>query len=290
MKIRNIVYGYGVVDGNVIVQPAESKIVLEIYEMYLIGKSMLQIADVLNERRIEYMPSVISWNKARVMRILEDTRYLGDDKYPTIIEKDVHDKIQKVKFERNDQKGVDRQSDIFQLSVPVRCPICNSIMKRRKDTRRRISSRWTCKNNDCSLTIGKTDENLIAEITELLNILITNPFIIETPTEQHTEPSIELIRLNNEITRLINTPQIDRDVARGKIMDYLALKYKESNLAIGVSQRLMDTFKEAIPLKKFCPHLFERTVDEIKLYADKTVGLILTNGQEIKKGDEHGTT
>lgn len=290
MKVRTLPFGYCLADGKVVTHPHESQIVREVCSIYLQGKSMLQIAEWLNEKAIEYMPGVIAWNKARIMRILEDKRYLGDDKFPVITEQEVHDKILKLKYERNDQKAVDRKSDFFKINVPVKCSKCGSIMKRKKDSRRLVSSRWVCTNNGCNISVRKSDEALLSDITEILNELIANPHIITIPVGTESEPSIELIRLNNEISRLFDSPQIDREVARAKMLEYASLKYQETDLTVSITQQLHDIFTEAVPLQSFCPHLFDRTVDEIRLHTDGTIGIVLTNKQEIKKGGQNGTS
>lgn len=97
MKNRNILYGYGYFDGKIDIHPQESEIVKEVYEAYLNGKSLLIIMNMLNEKQIEYMPGVVNWNKARVMRILDDKRYLGDEKYPALIDQETYDAAQAVK-------------------------------------------------------------------------------------------------------------------------------------------------------------------------------------------------
>ncbi len=289
MKIRNILYGYQCKGGILEPHPQESKIVQEVFNAYLQGKSLLQIAEWLNERKVEYMPGSVAWNKGKIMRMLDDKRYLGDEKHPAIIDQAIHETALKIKYERNDQKGTDRQSDIFQLNAPIRCPKCGEQMQRRVDSRLTSSVKWVCRNQECRCSIAKTDDSLLAELTESLNSLISNPHIVNIPTERESEQSIEIIRLNNEISRLFDSTEVDRDTARAKILEYAALKYQESDRQVCIAQRLKDTFSQAIPLQAFCPHLFERTVDEIRLYTDKTIGIILANRQEIRNGGQYGT-
>ena len=81
------------------------------------------------------MPGITGWNKARLMRILEDRRYLGTDAYPAILEETVYEAIQRTKAERNTQKGTDRSTDIYQLETPILCAECGVEMHRRHDSR-----------------------------------------------------------------------------------------------------------------------------------------------------------
>lgn len=74
MKARSIPFGYKMENGKVIPHPDESQTVGEILSAYLDGRSLLRIAEHLNERRVEYLPGVTGWNKARLKRILEDVR------------------------------------------------------------------------------------------------------------------------------------------------------------------------------------------------------------------------
>lgn len=85
MKIRNIPFGYRIENGTIHLHPTESQVVREIHAAYLDGQSLLQIAASLNERGVEYMPGAAAWNKARLKRIIEDVRYLGNETYPAIV-------------------------------------------------------------------------------------------------------------------------------------------------------------------------------------------------------------
>ena len=290
MKNRNILYGYGYFDGKIDIHPQESEIVKEVYKAYLNGKSLLIIMNMLNERQIEYMPGVVNWNKARVMRILDDKRYLGDEKYPTLIDQETYDAAQALKENKCDQKNVDRQADIFQLSTPVRCPTCNGVMRRKYDKRRTTQSRWVCRNPECKTSIRITDEGLFTAIMELLNGVIANPERINIPTEKENEPSLERRRLNSEITRLFDSLQIDRELVRKKMMEYASLRYSEIGNEVSTAIRLKDIFIQTSPMETFSLEFVERTVDEIRLATDGTVSIVLENKQEIRKGVYYADT
>ncbi|WP_337943078.1 recombinase family protein [Ruthenibacterium lactatiformans] len=90
MKIRNIPYGYQYENGRIVLAETDSQIVREICSDYLIGSSMLEISDQLNDRGVEYIPGVTRWNKGRIKRILEDRRYTGIELYPAIIDQETY--------------------------------------------------------------------------------------------------------------------------------------------------------------------------------------------------------
>ena len=96
MKIRNIPFGYRIENGTIHLHPTESQVVREIHAAYLDGQSLLQIAASLNERGVEYMPGAAAWNKARLKRIIEDVRYLGNETYPAIVKETDFYKAQEI--------------------------------------------------------------------------------------------------------------------------------------------------------------------------------------------------
>lgn len=284
MKNRNIFYGYCYKDGNIVIHESSATIVKEICKVYLDGKSLLEISEWLNERQIEYMPGVVGWNKSRVMRILENKSYIGDEKYPAIIKEQMYKSIQSLKTAKNRQKEVDRSADIFHLYIPVKCPNCKGIMKRRVDKRRKNTSRWDCLKPACKTVIGINDEILLDEITEVLNAAITNPEIITLPIGKEIEPSLESRKLDNEIKNAFNSINLNQNAIREMMIRHVSLKYAELDSSVCRARRLKNIFSESQPLTRFSVEFLHKTTDEIMLYADGTVGIILENKQEIRKG------
>lgn len=289
MKKRNILYGYQCIEGIIKLHPQEMVVVKEIFKAYIEGKSLLELSKWLNERQIEYMPGVVKWNKARIMRLLEDKRYLGDGRCPALIKRGTYDTVQEISYNRCDQKNTDRQADIFKLNIPVKCPSCNSILKRIVDNRWSTPPKWRCQNPKCKESVAITDEALLLAITDVLNTAIANPEMISIPTEKETEPSAELRRLNNEITKAFDRIQIDKDAVRRMMIQHASLKYTELDSAVSKARRLKDIFSESQPLTTFSIEFLHRTADELMLYTDGTIGLILENRQEIRKGANHAS-
>lgn len=284
MKNRTIPYGYQYADGVIAIQQQEQTTVKDICKAYLGGESLLNIATWLNEKGIEYMPGVTGWNKSRLKRIIEDERYLGKEPYPAIIDIETYTAMQNIKAERNTQKGYDRQADIFQIGVPVKCPICGSVMQRRHDSRLKNGiQRWTCQNTDCRKLIAKADEELLGEITDLLNIAIANPDMIRIPTNTDREPSIEVRRLDNEIGRTLEGFDFDKDDLRTKMLRRVSLKYQDIVPETYTAKRLRADLTDANPLSVFSADLFARTVKAIRFSENGTVRIILINDQQIGK-------
>jgi len=72
----NIPYGYFYQEGKLIIHPKEQKIVKKIFDMYLQGMSMKNIAFFLNEKRIPTKKNK-TWGNETVSKILKNKLYCG---------------------------------------------------------------------------------------------------------------------------------------------------------------------------------------------------------------------
>ena len=88
-KNRIIPFGYCMKNGEITTEPNEVYAVKEIFGEYLKGKSLLQIAKLMEFEKIKYTEDSGHWNKNMVKRIIENEKYLGADKYPQLIDKDI---------------------------------------------------------------------------------------------------------------------------------------------------------------------------------------------------------
>lgn len=289
MKIRNIPYGYQYKNGSIAIQETETETVKRIFTEYLNGLSLLKIAEQLNNEHIEYMPSVCGWNKSRIKRIIEDERYLGTNGYPPIIDEDTHKTLMLIKSEKNTQKSTNRKADIFNLGVPILCPKCGSKMCRRHDSSRKCQDWWLCQNDNCKESINILDNDLIYGITKCLNIVISNPDIIETITDVDKEPSLDVRRLKNEISRELEKTEFNKDMLIQNMLKCVSVKYRNIDSRKYISEKLKADFANASPLINFSMDLFNRTVKTITFSTDGAVSIILINDQQIGKEQSDDT-
>ena len=283
MKNRKIPFGYRYEDGKIAVQQTEAEVLNGICNAYCAGSSLLTIAEELNAKGVEYMPGVTGWNKARLKRLLEDVRYLGNDMYPALIAQEVYAQIKTLKAAKSTQRMVDRSAPVFQITVPVICPACGAKMKRRNDCRCKQEHRWACSNSRCMTLIPKDDGELLSDITALLNILIDEPEMIKIPDKAYTEPSLAARTTKDNIARMLDEVKIDRDAVCQQMMAYVAQRYNDLDSVWYAIKRLKAEFERAEPLEEFSAKLFNDAVQEIRMYGDTTISIVLINGQIIGK-------
>lgn len=281
MKNRNIPFGYKFEDGKIVINPDEQNTLQRICSEYLDGRSLLQIANRLESDKVEFAPGTIKWNKARIMRIVDDDRYLGNATYPQVIDEATVERLRSRKASHNTQTSTDRQSGIYLLKVPIVCPACVKPMRRLQDTRCKCTQKWVC--NQCHIQIEKEDTELMEDIVDLLNGLIRNPAIIRSALPGQAEPSVEQRRLDNEIARTLEGYDFDKDALREKLYQRAVIGYQQIGNEAYVEYNLKNTLEQHDILDGFDSDLTNKTIKVIRLAESGSVSIILSNDQEIRK-------
>lgn len=280
MKQRKTPFGYIIKNGIVTVDKTEADIVREIAKQYLGGSSLKTIAGGLTLRTIEYMPGKSDWNKSRIRRMIDDTRYIGNNGYPPILTEQEYSAMQAFKSQKNTQKNIDHSDNIFKLNAPVVCANCGGRMQRHIDNRRKTITRWRC--TECKTSVNISDEDMLGGITELLNEVIADPESIQIPKSDYEE-SQEIKRLNAEISKELNTVGFDKEAIKQKMLTCVSEKYMSLGTEEVTAQSLKDIFKDTPPLTAYDSDLTDQAVSGIQLKENGTISLVLINGQRIGK-------
>lgn len=284
-KNRNILYGYKFENGRIVVHDAEAKIVNQVFTDYVNGLSLLKIANLLTQKGIEYLTNQVNWNKAKIKRIIEDKRYLGDDKYPKIIETDLYIQANSSKAERDTTKNTKRTSYIYKLNMPVICSECGGQMRRTHHPKLTVTERWIC--TECGQSTGIFDEELIGKITDILNYLIHNPTLIKSDSE--SDKSVDTIRTENEINRMLEIADVDKNILQQKIFELATLKYADLDSGSYIFEQIKSEFENAEELTEISLPLLMKTTQAIQLNTNAQISLVLKNNQIIGKEESHGT-
>lgn len=284
MKNRRFPYGYEMQNGLIVICLKEADTVKQIFSQYLNGKNLKNIAERLTENQIEFLPGEYGWNKSRIKRMIEDERYIGDNTYPAIIDKDI---FQKANFEKNSRRTnistvVTAEKKL--LTHKVICADCRRRLFHNTDSRLKNSEKWFCKNEDCKFSVYMTVAELEHEITEILNLLISNPKFTEyEETDIQAEPSLEIIRMENEIERQLESIDFNKNEIQNMILQCATKKYDAYKGVRHITDRLKADFENRSPLSAFNTDLFERTVSAVIIDKNKKVSLKLKNGKIIRK-------
>ena len=116
LKNRSIPFGYCMVNGKYALNVPEAEAVQKIFADYISGKSLKTIAA---EMQIPYNIGKTIWNKNMVCRVLENMKYLGNDKFPRIVSNEDFENAARIKSERNTYRKPAPQNEPQQPKVTI---------------------------------------------------------------------------------------------------------------------------------------------------------------------------
>lgn len=282
-KNRTIPFGYCMKNGEITTDPKEVYAVATIFSEYLSGSSLLQIAKLMEAEKIRYTEDSDHWNKNMVKRIIENEKYLGTDKYPQIIDDDT--------FRLANEKRIRKATTLNLIS--------EDLQKIRKRTYciecgRRLSriggnskyEHWDCRNTDCyKLEYRLTDQMIIGAVLTVLNSAIANPSLLESGGEISTySPTADVIRKQNEINQMTDSPQVDFDRVKAEIFRLAEMKYDccTYNESPQKTEELKELLQGHEQLNSLDIGLFKACVSRIWISHFCTIEVELINGLRIK--------
>lgn len=280
---RVILFGYCMKNGEITTEPKEVYAVEEIFREYLNGSSFLQIAKLMESEKIRYSEDSDRWNKNMVKRIIENEKYLGTDKYPQIIDEDI--------FKRANEKRVQKATtlnlvcdDLQGIRKVTYCLECGEKLFRKTNGKGR--EYWNCGNPDCfKYEYRLTDQMIIGAVLTVLNTAIANSSLLEYGGEISVySPTVDVIRQQNEINHMTDSPQVDFDRVKAEIfrlaeMKYDCCTYNESPQKTEELRNLLENNKQ---LNILDIGLFEACVSRIWISHFCTIEAELINGVRIK--------
>ena len=280
MRNRNIPFGYYYQNGVLAVHPQESQTVRAVFAAYLSGEPLSRIAAHLTAKLVEYLPGHWQWNKARVKRLLDNAKYIGQDDFPPIIkERDFQMAHQKKDSANTNRQPVDEDIKLFKGLVY--CHHCSSPMVRRMDSRFKKPVTWKCP--QCDYFLPLPDEEFKHRVFLLQTQLVNKPLLAEKEDEIPVV-SMEARRLTNEIFRKLDSGNFSEDELVNLALQCAAKNYETINSARHITDRLTATLLHAGPLSAFDRTLFERTISEIHLTRKGEILLKLQNGVFVGEG------
>ncbi|MDE6789319.1 MAG: recombinase family protein [Ruminococcus sp.] len=223
-KNRTIPFGYCMQNGEITMDFTESKAVVKIFEEYLNGSSLLQIAKLMEYEKIRYTADSDHWNKNMVKRIIENEKYLGNDKYPQIIDENTFKTVNEKRVKKATSVCV-ISDDLQEIRNRIYCLECGHRLSRIGGNCRH--EKWDCRNPDCyRLEYQLTDQMIISSVMTVLNTAIANPSLIESSGEISVySPTADVIRKQNEISQMLDSSRVDFDRVKAEIFRLAELKY-----------------------------------------------------------------
>jgi hypothetical protein len=253
-------------DGEIAVNTTEADAVRYIFASYISGESYLTIAEEMENLGIRYHAHSTEWNKNMVKRILENDKYVGIDEFFAIITAEQFENVQNLQTTRT--------INYHEVTENERI-ICSKFANYR-EVRHRLKS-----------------SELENRVTTLMNVMIENQELLEVPDlDKIPAPTIEAIRLRNELNREISKQDFDADTATALVFALAAEKYAMLPNVTRYNEimTLQTEIANRELLTEFDAELFERVAESVTLDAEGGLSLTLINGIKINEnqnGEQH---
>lgn len=278
MAIRTILYGYTVKNGVTVIIPTEAEVVRSVFDSYIKGKTLKTIADELTERQVLYFDGKASWNKGIINRMIENRHYLGSEKYPSIISSEVFESAM-AKKESKGCKQEKQSENVELLKILCVCGCCGGRFRRISTWGSR--EKWICANG-CKSMRYIDDNSLEASIINVINNIKRKPGLLDVESESVYSPNNEVHFLSNELSRLLEQPEVDFQTTASMILNEASAKFTCCSFADG---ELTDCLKEEISSREVLEQLpfdvLKKYIRRIKILVDGTISVIFINGAEI---------
>ena len=276
LKNRYIPYGYTMENGDIVIEQNEAKTIRYIFETYIAGATLKDIADRLTAEQVVYSEKKTEWNKARVMRILDNVKYLGDDTFPQIIDEGLFAEAARQKTARQRTTPADTEQEIHVLKGYIVCGKCGCVMKRRVEKKCKYKERWYCSNPDCDNNVHIRDAVILKKVQTLTMRMVEDDY---TPEERKmpTTDTSDTLRIKSELEDELNRPNINAQRALELCIELVQTQYEGIQSIPGIRANLNEG-------KENLSQLLERTVDKIILYEDGAAELVTKSNIRIKEG------
>ncbi len=280
-KNRYLPFGYHIQNGVMCIHEAEAAVVRQVFEDYQAGISYRRIAESLIAKGISYMENRTDWNKHRVKRMLENSRYCGCNNFPPIIPADTFGAVAALIGQKSQGEPLSEELDSIRSKAV--CGACGAKYKR--DGRSKNYEAWCCSSEGRIAPKRITDQALLESVTDILNTIINEPSLLELPSPHRENYSLDVARTENRINRELEKIEVDSDYVKLLIFGCASAKYEAcaDTEPEYLTRRLLAIFEKQPPLEAFSTPLFEDTVKQVVIDADGSLWLRMINGKLIGK-------
>lgn len=283
LKNRVIPFGYCMKNGEITTEPKEVYAVATIFSEYLNGKSLLQIAKLMESEKIRYNSDSDHWNKNMVKRIIENEKYLGTDKYPQLIDEDI--------FRQANEKRVRKANslctiseDLSEIRKVTYCAECGEKVFRKTNGKGR--EYWNCENPDCfKFEYRMTDQMIMGAVITVLNSAAANQSLVESGGEVSTySPTSAIVSQQNEINRMTDVSQINFERIKSEIFKLTEMKYECCTYSDSPqkTEEIKAVLKDHEQLNTLDIGLFKACISRIWISHFCTIEVEFVNGVHIK--------
>ncbi len=280
MANRMTPFGYEFVDGKLAIAVDEARIVKTVFNKYVGGSSLKDIANNLTLQGVEFHTNKSNWDKIRISRMLENYKYIGEDSYPLIIEHELFEKAQNKKNSKK-IKMVESVCGIEPLRHLIYCKQCGKAFRRIGKWKTR--EKWLCPSG-CESKYYIDDKVIVQEIVNIAKcVTADNGLITPISNSVNYKKTPEIMRYTHEITRLINDVKTSFAVGKNAILKTATLKFDACNEVQSIKTiQIIEQLEVVASDGNLASIDIKELIDYVEFDAEGNMSIMFSNGVSIK--------
>lgn len=282
---RKIPFGYTVRNGRTVIDPKEAECIRGIFEQYIGGASLKDIAERLTAEQVPFTIKSCTWGKARVARIIENAKYIGSGEYDPIIQEDTYELALECKRARQKPTLAGYSQEIDLIRSHVKCEKCGHPMVRRVNNKCRIRESWNCQNPECKTAVRIGDFDLVEKIRILINRIIENSNLI-IPTPKPKKDSTAALKLKESINKELESSHPSEELILDLISKTVSQEYRDYNSRDAITARIAkQRVDHMTPQSEFNAAYFSDLVKTVYIGDAGRVRIITNTDAEIYESE-----
>lgn len=285
MAKRAVPFGYQLLHTQVILMQNESDIIYAAFENYKNGKSLNEIADIMNRQPIRYYGDEHEWDRHIILAVLRNELYKGNEYYPMIVDEDTFDTVQNLIFEKGHRISPEEKPYAKIFKNKMRCSACGSEIKRRAGAKgKQDKVKMRCSNPECDCNKNYVYQvNVEETIKNLLTGIASGEVEIECelPEAEKMDEHTEITKKTNELRFIMQDPDIDSEKVIEMIRQIGAERFEVCRTG-DMSQQteyIRKTVKPCLKQERIEVDVIDNVIKRITLSPESELTVILINGR-----------
>lgn len=299
---RHMPLGYTLANGKIEVDIKKAQVIKEIFNVYMKGSSIRKIAEDLTAKGFPNANNKPSWNHGSIGRILENTKYLGDEIYEQIIDEETFKAVQRQRklrgrqYSRTYEINKRKKESIF--IEKLICGECGEYYRQyiTNGGKPEEEIQWKCNNH--SYQRKMKCKSLILEeedIEEIFiagsNTLLSRMWMLDRRKKEKPPKFNMEIRVIEDKIRELEEDGMHSSEELAKLIFQRAKAYYDISKIDDYdynTEKIKEGLRDKEKLIEFDEDLFKRIIKKIIIYKDGKIEVKFINGiimeEEYKQG------
>lgn len=293
---RHMPLGYKLVDGKIQLDTPKSDAVIQIFQGYASGESLIRIAEKLASRGFLNANNQPNWYHGTVSKILENVKYKGDGFFPRLIEPELFEKVQNRRKEQSKKLGRNLQLNSMSrqsvFSGVLSCGECGDVYRKYVEHSGKTTKRilWKCKkyiyeNRVCCCNCFLTDEQIILAFLSAINrVLDRKLYLNYKPKKQSTGNNREFEKLDQKIKELEAGGRYSSRELPALVFNRAKAFYQTAQVEDHAynTEKMIQALSGMDNIKRFDEDLFSKVIRQVTICKEGKLTFEFINGLPIQ--------